>query len=88
MPGLLKYLDDPASGEDVADIKYDIYDKECDWEHVADALVHKMADARLPAAGYQELDLGNTAACAKINLGNCDLVIFEFPHFGGVFCSK
>jgi hypothetical protein len=37
--GLVKYLEDPASGEAVDSIRYVVYDKDGDWGDVADDVV-------------------------------------------------
>jgi hypothetical protein len=76
--GLVKYLEDPASGEAVDSIRYVVYDKDGDWGDVADDVVASLRTDISVKAEYHAVDAADQLKMKEINLAEVDLVIFSY----------
>lgn len=76
--GLLKYLSSPGSGEGITNIKCTIFDKESDWQHVAEALAEAVDTEIGIELSFETLDVCDGAVCGALDLGEFDLVFMSF----------
>jgi hypothetical protein len=76
--GLVKYLEDPASGEAVDSIRYVVYDKDGDWGDIADDVVASLRTDISIKAEYHAVDAADQLKMKEINLAEVDLVIFSY----------
>lgn len=76
--GLTKYLENPAFGEAVDAVKYVVYDKDGDWEPVAEDVVSSIDTKIHLDLEYHRVDATDEMAMNKIDLSNIDLVIFSY----------
>lgn len=76
--GLIRYLEDPVSGEEVETVQYTVYDKDGDWEEVADDVVSSLETNIEIEADYHCVDAASKTKMEEIDLSNTDLVIFSY----------
>jgi hypothetical protein len=76
--GLINYLSDREMGEPVSSICYRIYDKDGDWERVAERIAKKAETEISINLAYHSLDLAEAAETQKIDISDADLVIFSY----------
>jgi hypothetical protein len=76
--GLIKYLEDPASGEEVDSIRYLVYDKDGDWGDIADDVVTSLRTGISVEAEYHAVDAADQQKMKEIELAEVDLVIFSY----------
>lgn len=76
--GLIRYLQDPASGEDVKKVRYAVYDKDGDWEEVADDVTSSLNTDIEIEVGYNSVDASSQKKMGEIDLSDVDLVIFSY----------
>jgi hypothetical protein len=76
--GLVKYLEDPASGEAVDSIRYVVYDKDGDWEDIAADVVASLRTDISVEAEYHAVDAADQQKMKEIDLKDVDLVIFSY----------
>ena len=76
--GLVRYLEDPASGEAVDNIRYLVYDKDGDWNVVADDVVASIDSGIDINIEYHSVDVVNKGKMDEIDLSDVDLVILSY----------
>jgi hypothetical protein len=76
--GLIKYLEDPASGEAVDSIRFVVYDKDGDWGDIADDVVASLRTEISVEVEYYAVDAADQRKMKEINLADVDLVIFSY----------
>ena len=76
--GLVRYLEDQASEEPVNAIHYMVYDKDGDWENVADDVVASLGSKISVTVEYHSVDAANRTKMDQIDLSSVDLVIFSY----------
>lgn len=76
--GLIRYLEDPASEEAVDAVRFLVYDKDGDWEAVADDVVSSLDTGIHVEIKYHRVDVVNKREMAEIDLADVDLVIFSY----------
>jgi hypothetical protein len=76
--GLIRYLDDPVSGEDVVEILYDVIDKEGEWNSVAELVVGAIPTGIEITATFYQADLADPAGVKERSVEYDDLVMMSF----------
>ncbi len=76
--GLIRYLEDPASEEAVDAIHYVVYDKDGDWESVAEDVASSVETEILLETEYHGVDATDERGMCKIDLSEVDLVMFSY----------
>lgn len=76
--GLIAYLNDVESTENVTSIEYTVFDRSEAWEHVADLLVDALSDNIEIKLYFHEIDLLNGDEVNQTSLAGFDLVIFSY----------
>ena len=76
--GVIKYLLDPESGENVSSVKYWVFDKDGEWEHICQSVVDDLSEHIPIELEYASLDLCDDQECGKISLAGDDLLILSF----------
>lgn len=76
--GLVRYLEEPANGENVAAISYVVYDKDGAWADTAACVVENLETEIEIDMRYEEVDAASRIRMREIDLSNTDLVIFSY----------
>jgi Putative SAM-dependent methyltransferase len=76
--GLVNYLDSDENGEPVKSVSYHVYDKDGDWKSVAKKVVKNLESNIEVKISYHQLDLADVAPCAKVDVGDANLVFFSY----------
>ena len=76
--GVVKYLLDPESQENVSSIKYWVFDKDGEWENICQSVVDDLSQFMPIELEYDSLDLCDGLECGKISLAGDDLRILSF----------
>ena len=76
--GLIRYLDDEASGETVERLTYTVYDKDGEWEEVASNVVKALDTDIEVTVSYCEVDVASRRLMGAIDLSTTHMVIFSY----------
>lgn len=76
--GLVKYLLDPESNENVNSIEYRVLDSNEEWKHICQSIVDSVCEKFDIDFEFNTIDLCDTKECIKISLKDNDLIILSF----------
>jgi len=85
MVGLIKYLLDEESEEQVEKIAYWVFDKNLEWSGVCSMLVNEVSEFLPDELEYRQLNLTVDGASEQVPLGGDDLLILSF--MGSELCA-
>lgn len=76
--GLIKYLEDPAHGESVSEIFYDVLDKEGDWDELAQLVIESLDSEIVVRPRFISVDITDSQRVGQLSLELDHLVMMSF----------